>query len=855
MIAAAADRLTEYRACLAQADHPSRFYHASFGVDPINVSRTLLHWRAVLHEHGWDGTFATDAPPRLRDLADVEALARARVPLDRGQRVQRATAALAQRRTQIDAVVLLDTVDELPPVWQALLDKLGFSVDPGVTPEPLAADGTDLRIVQQILTRLVEADTGAVPTKTQLRGDGTFVVLRGASRDITAQAVAECVIAAADGQSHDDALLIAEHDGVILDNACERAGLPRAGFQHYSQFRAVSQVLKLGLSLLWRPVSPQLLLQFLIHPVGPLRRSVRSALADAVADQPGIGGRRWLEARSDIAQRMREGGAEASEIAAVDASIDTWLGGERFDPALGAPIAALAKRAQLCSTYLAIRASAIDDDAERGSYINALAQSEALLRTLRALSAQGQTRVNRIDLDRLIDEIASAAPDPNTFAQAHHVRATTDPATVTQPWRRVYWWDLAAPSRDAGYPWSPRELEWLRAHGIALPDVAQTLRTHTRHWLRPILHAREHLTLVVHDSEHGYHPLWTQIANSFDGFTTARIDDVLLGGLPLPDIGIAARPLPINALPAPRRWWRLPKDVVLPRRPVESYSSLSKLFAYPHGYVLRYCAQLRPGRAQDLSDGNRLSGNLAHRLIERFFETNPLWAMFDARAVQDWFANELPMLLETEGAVLLEPGRGVDKQRVTATLRRALVALIDHLRDADIQTVQTEFHDEATFKSIRLGGDIDLLLTDPLGREIVLDVKWGSEQWRADDLRKNRHVQLAMYAYLRRARRQWPRQAYFIIESGRILAQEASVFPAAVLYPPENGESIDDLWRRIGVSHDWRWRQLGKGLVEVNVANTAPTDDSMPPDGALAAVGDPDQWDDFVNLTGWADYE
>ncbi len=63
-----------------------------------------------------------------------------------------------------------------------------------------------------------------------------------------------------------------------------------------------------------------------------------------------------------------------------------------------------------------------------------------------------------------------------------------------------------------------RKSTWLRANGVALFDVAQTLRIATRHWLRPILNAREHLTLAVHDSEHGYHPLWTQIANSFDGF-------------------------------------------------------------------------------------------------------------------------------------------------------------------------------------------------------------------------------------------------------------------------------------------------------------------------------------------------
>jgi hypothetical protein len=282
---------------------------------------------------------------------------------------------------------------------------------------------------------------------------------------------------------------------------------------------------------------------------------------------------------------------------------------------------------------------------------------------------------------------------------------------------------------------------------------------------------------------------------------------------------------------------------------------LSKLFDWPHGYVLRYAANLRPGRVQDLSDGNRLYGNLAHRLLERYFSENVLWGLLDTAARRAWFAKELPPLIEAEAAVLLEPGRGVEKQRVSTTLERALVALIDHLRSADVVAVQPELHVEAPFKTIAIGGDIDLMLTDRRGRDIVLDVKWGSEKFRAEQLRANRHVQLATYAYLRKTKNRLPYQAYFIIETGHVLAQDATVFPGAVVCAPINGESVDDLWKRIGASYDWRWRQLAKGRIEVNVALTLPTDESIAPPAALDAAEDPDRFDDFVNLTGWADYQ
>ena len=855
VLATSTDVLMAYRACLVEADRPARFYHASFALDPINVSRTLLEWRALLYEQAWDGRFATDAPPRLRDLADVELLASSRVPLNRGQRVRRVLDALDVLETQIDRVELLDDAASLPAVWRTLLERLNCTMASREL-APQAAPDTDLRTVQQTLASVTERENVDAMTIRTLRGDGSFVVLRGASRDITAQAVAETLITSCSSAPVGDTLVIAERDGIILDNALERAGLPRAGFQHYSRFRAVAQLLKLALSLIWRPVSPHLLLQFLIHPIGPLPRHVRDALASAVAEQPGTGGAKWRDALARTETRMREEfGANDQAIAKLQSTIADWLGGERFEAGAGAPIAALAHRTQLCSTYLAIQLNAVEDEAERGLFANALAQSEALLRALKALDAQGQVRVRRIDVDRLIDEVASLAPDPNTFAQAHHVRATTYPSAVTQAWQRVYWWDLAPPTREVGYPWSRKELAWLRTNGIALFDVEQIIRDRARQWLRPILNARDQLTLIVHDSERGYHPLWTQITSLFDGFVEVRVEQALLNGASLDHVGVATRTLPVRPLPAPRRWWQLPDDVEIPRRAVESYSSLSKLFDWPHGYVLRYAANLKPGRVADLSDGNRLYGNLAHRLLERYFSENVLWALLDAAGRRAWFAKELPPLMEAEAAVLLEPGRGVEKQRVTTTLERALVALIDHLRSAEIVAVQPELHAQAPFKSIAIGGDIDLLLTDRRGRDVVLDVKWGSEKFRADQLRANRHVQLATYAYLRRAKHRLPCQAYFIIETGHVLAQDASVFPDAVICAPQDGESVDELWKRIGASYDWRWRQLAKRRIEVNVALTQATDESVAPPAALDAADDPDRFDDFVNLTGWADYQ
>jgi hypothetical protein len=167
--------------------------------------------------------------------------------------------------------------------------------------------------------------------------------------------------------------------------------------------------------------------------------------------------------------------------------------------------------------------------------------------------------------------------------------------------------------------------------------------------------------------------------------------------------------------------------------------------------------------------------------------------------------------------------------------------------------VRPEFHAETTFKSIVLAGDIDLLLTDRSRREIVLDVKWGSESYHAGALKDGRYLQLATYAYLRHARSRTPYQAYFIVESGHVVAADSSVFPDAVVQQP--ARNVAELWRCMAVSYDWRWRQLGRGRVEVNAAATQPDADSKPPADALGVAPEPDRFDDFVKLTGWAEYQ
>ena len=432
-----AAQVARYRSCLADANDFARFYHASFDVDPIGVARELMRWRGEWYEAGWDGTFETPEP-RLADMAAVEILARERAAPCVGQRLAAVARALETRRAQIERLVLLDDPAELPSAWRHVVEAIGFDLHPGVRPTPRAAPDSDLARLQAIL-----ADPNATG---HLQGDGTVLVVRAESRDVSARALAEYLreFRAA------GPVLIAERDGVVFDRALERSGLPRCGFQHRSRFRPVSQVPALALALLWQPVDPRVLLQFLLHPVAPLPWRVRRPLAAAVAERPGLGGVEWQAAMTRIAQAEAER-AEATGISPEE--IRYWLEAPRFPQDTGAPVDAVAQRTERCSRWLERRRAVAGGGDER-VYTAAISQCRALADALGRLSADGRGRLAKPELDRLIDEAATAQPDPSAFAQAGHVGATTHPATVVDPVDEVLWWDLAPQPSEPAPPWS-----------------------------------------------------------------------------------------------------------------------------------------------------------------------------------------------------------------------------------------------------------------------------------------------------------------------------------------------------------------------------------------------------------------
>jgi hypothetical protein len=136
-----------------------------------------------------------------------------------------------------------------------------------------------------------------------------------------------------------------------------------------------------------------------------------------------------------------------------------------------------------------------------------------------------------------------------------------DPAAVVEPFDEVTWWQLAArPIPRAVRLVQERDRIASCRAGVELPEIPSLLERQARGALRPLLLARERLTLVLPPPGQEVHPVWLLVEGLLDkNLPIETVESVLAAG---PVDGIT--PVKHETLPALRRWWQLPGGTVVP---------------------------------------------------------------------------------------------------------------------------------------------------------------------------------------------------------------------------------------------------------------------------------------------------
>lgn len=822
-----AERIVQYRDCLQKLDNDQRFYHWSFATDPLGTAACLLDWRDQWILHGWNGTMADEAPKRLRDLIEVESLTNTAVSPNIGQRLNAVHQALQHRKPDVEQVQLVDSAETFPARWQMVLAAL-----PIVGPVALQPAGQGfLKTLQQ---QLQAAATGQTPKKLPWQDDGSVLVVQAETTTLAALWLSTQL--AVDRQT----LLVSGGDGARLDAMLAAACLPRQGLKEASAFRPALQVLPLVLELLWDPPNFYALVQFLTHSVCPIRGYARRRLAEKVADAPGIGGAYWQRTLAEIDKHY---GAE--QAPKVREQIAAWIEHTRFPSEFGAPLDAVIERVERLADFFRQRLGE-PDTAQRLAFHAGFGQCKACLESLKGLQAQGANRIRPRQLQKLVAQAtANGSDNPLWPAEVGAGQVVSQPGAVIEPVERVIWWRLAMPVLPGSDPWSASEVRALRQAGTVLAEVADRLDRAAHDWLRPMMAAQEQLVLVLPPPGEEVHPLWQMIGAVVDQARTIDLETLLLTGA---ETMTAVASVP---LPAPKRWWQLPDDVAIALRPKESFSSLEQLLFNPNQWLLRYPAKLQPSRIVSMGGDFRMLGNLAHGLIEQYF-LHPSALVMSEAEFDVWFAESFSVLVDQEGAILRSPGRGADLEGFRYRLHHSMRSLRYQVAKAGMVQVLPERGVAGQFPGGELAGSADLVMRNGRGERAIVDMKWSGIKKFPDKLKRNRHLQLAIYAeLLRQETGAWPSVAYYILDRARFLAPDDRAFPDAEVVPSADGENTAQLWQRFLATWRWRVAQIQSGQIEVVLDAIPATEDSEPPAEAMTMETLNEAYNDYRALAGW----
>lgn len=846
-------RVVSYLKRMESAEIEGRFFEKSYQVDKFNVAAELLSWRDQWYAGGWNGEITSGSEKKLLDVADIEKESQIPLAPGEGERLQTVLTALQNQKTQITELELIDSIEYFPKRWRQVIHSFdGGKVD-ALSPE--AEVGTDLERLQQTLISLQtgepELNQSDEIVKTTLKGDGSVQVIRSGSKSVSALAVASFLKSGAEKTA-----LLSGSDGVELDEAFERIILPRSGFKRFSSARPLLQLLPLAIDLLWEPLNPETLLEFLLLPYAPIPRGLRRALAAVVADSPGMNGTSWNSTLKKLLEKDDEPSQKKIKL-----DIDLWLNPQRFTVFEGIPIEVLQHRTLQIADWIAMRLALENDEAQVALFRAANNQANELAVVLGHFENKEMV-LSAEQIHYLIEQVTGSGTDLiDRYAECSpgeplNLVATTTPSTFIGHFDTVIWWDIQGLSKP-GNPFSTSEIECLASNGVDLIMPEALYKMDAINSMKPILSAKKKLMLILHDDCENQHPLMDQIISSIDGWEAITLDDELLSGKSLSEQGENMQGTEFNPLPAYRRWWELKPDKNLGKRERESFSSLELMFKSPYQWILNYKARLRSGALAEIADSNLLKGTLVHHLYESFFQQCAhvfTDSKLDNKSINDWFDEAFNQLLHQEGLVLLQPGRTIEKARFEETARRSLFELIDQLRTANVVEIEMEGYNEGVFFGGMLSGSIDVRVVNSDGLEAIIDIKWGGKKYKENDLKENQHLQLVIYSYLRDQKLKsqgWPPVAYFIINDSVLLSHNNEYFPKAWVVNKKSDENIKQVWQRI--KHTWQWRQeqIKQGVIEVTIANSEPDDNSQPRDDGLPIPDSNDYYSDYGALTGW----
>lgn len=818
-------RIEQYRQALGALleQQPQAFYAASYRADQFATATELLSRRDELLLAGWDFHPEASCPERLQTLADVEALLRS------PEKNLHLTAGYAERfcdvlenlnsdRHPIREVYYNEPLDLVPFHYQRLfrlLEQDGILVQT-IPPLPINGDQTDLDLLKQRLL----AHTGQ-KEKKQLRADGSLLILKGKRDTPLAHFLAKLI---RKNTAFRPTCIIPEKNR-SLDHALIQEGLPSLGILTASLSRPTIQVLKLAPVFLWRPINPYKVMEFISLAVKPLDDELATRLAHRMAESPGLQSDSWYGVVNQYLEELRSRpafGDKRLDPDEVERQYRFWFERKRYDSTGTAP------KEDILQIYKYLSEWARKVFEEEGALNSSLLLlSEQAKRICELLEALPETQLTYLELERIVRTIYEPAPIQLQPREKGYLPHVFHPQSIFGTASCILWWNFI--QNEPAYffaRWYQSEQTYLNQRQIFLLSPQQQNQLLVWQRKRPMLAAQHQLILVIPEVVAGAsknpHPLYGDLQAAFGNLDTVTYDitnpkevEKLDRFFQLP----TRQPLPHRRLGRPKAFIRINTGATLQERENETISSLENLLYYPYQWVFRHKIKLKKSSILSIVNDYTLMGNLAHRLFEWLLREDVL--SWDRPTLRQWINREAPSLLRREGAILLMYGREPERINFIKRVEFAAWSLINMIRDNGWQIAATEEPLEASFLQTPINGRADLVLRRGAER-LIIDLKWRGASRRERLIRNEEDLQLILYAHLLKDAEHWPHTAYFIMESGKMIARNQLAFSNCVSVAPDadHREVNQRILTRMEATYRWRLQQIQSGRIEVRCTHT-----------------------------------
>lgn len=851
--------------------YPTAFYAASFRADKMATAIALLNRRDELFIEGWTFEQQEGMPARLKTLAAIEALVQRGEPTELldgfAERFCRVLQFIPMLPLPLEKIYLNEPLDLLPPYLQKLfkiLEQVGVTLVE--QEEIIVAEEGDLQNFQRALLKQPYA-------RHQVKADGSLLIVQ-AKRETYAAAYWAKLFRE---NKHYRPVCFIPDKNRALDNTLIEEGMPSLGILSASIARPTLQILKLVSTFLWKPINPYKILEFVSLPNTPIHPALARGIAKIMAQKPGLFSGAWNAMvrqffdyyDEKIAEQPEEKAALEKEREEAQQEYRFWFTRRRYDTAKAVP------KSEIMELYRYVSIWARKQEDEHKKIIDSLQkkldnpstphdkiqelerykddlqnglpaleglrmQSNNIVQVLEALPEQ-DTHLSNLRLERLVRTINEPAAIRFRSAEFGHLPYVHKSSAIVRATEEVFWWNFVDVERETGFAkWYSKEQLFLKQQGVQLETPEEENKRLLWQRMQAILKTKKRLVLVmpqyIEGKEQLPHPLWGDLNAALGEKELKRIIvnldsqqniDFLAKTYTLPTF-VTLMP---EELGKPQPYLHIPSNIVVQQEENESFSSLDSLLYYPYQWVFRYQVKFKKSSMLSVVKDRALKGNIAHSVFEQLFnaikDSNQEWTKTQ---VVDWVNANIAELFEREGAVLLMYGQEAERIGLINKIKYAAWALVSAIQRNGWTIVATELPIVGKVAGQELKGIVDLVLERQrkehgklVVEKAIVDLKWGGAAYRKQQLKNKEDLQLVIYSKLLEQHESWAHTAYFIIESGKIIARNNQAFDIAEATDPDlDYRAIhQEIWKRIETTYQWRMEQIKNGEIEVRTEATA----------------------------------